>query len=408
MLEQIGFNASILPTHDARYPVVFAEQSGRSLKTLLWYNHYDVQPAEPIDLWDSNPFDPTERDGHIFARGVSDDKGHLAARIAAIKAFRDVRGELPCSVKFCIEGAEEIGSPGFSQFVEQNHNILQADACIWEGGNINWNGNPEITLGLKGILYVEMEVHSATGDSHSSYATVIPNPAWRLVWALATLKDASEHVLIPGFYDDVRPPTPEELHAVSKMPPEDKKLQQEHGVANFLKDVTGQDLRERHIFEPTCTICGIQSGYTGEGTKTVLPASAKVKVDFRLVPDMRHDDILHKLRSHLDAKGFQDVIITNSDGEYPSRTPMNSPFVRMVTATARDVYGKEPLIIPNMAGSGPMYCIAEGLKIPMASSGVGSAEDKIHAPNENISIQNFLNGILHAAAIMDEFGKMQL
>ncbi len=405
MLDEAGLAARILPTRDPRYPVVYAERDGRSPRVLLWYNHYDVQPAEPLNLWDSEPFNPTERDGRIYARGVSDDKGHLVARLAALKAILAVRGELPCGVKFCIEGAEEIGSPGFVQFVEEKRELLRADACIWEGGGVNWNGDPQITLGLKGILYVDLEVRSATQDSHSSYATVIPNPAWRLVWALATLKDHDERIRIPGFYDDVRQPTPQELEAVARMPSEEDNLSEELGISGFLRGERGQALRSRHLFEPTCNVCGIESGYTGEGTKTVLPASAMAKVDFRLVPDMRHDDILAKLRAHLDAQGVEDVRIISADGENASRTSMDSPFVALVSATARDVYGKEPVIVPTMAGSGPMYCMSEGLGLPIASSGVGSPEDKIHAPNENVTIHNYLKGILHAAAILDEFGK---
>ena len=405
MLEEIGFPAQVLPTQDPRYPVVYAERAGRSSKQLLFYNHYDVQPVEPLELWDSPPFEPTERDGRIFARGVSDDKGHLVARFAALKAMLAVRGELPCGVKFCIEGAEEIGSPGFDQFVEDHQELLQADACIWEGGGVNWQGNPLITLGLKGILYVELEVRSTSRDSHSSYATVVPNPAWRLVWALSTLKDQHENILIPGFYDDVREPTSLELEAVAKMPAEEEQLKAELGVPGFLKGLRGEAFRRRHLFDPTCTICGIESGYTGEGTKTVLPATARVKLDFRLVPDQRPEDILSKLKAHLASQGFDDLTVTYSDGENPARTAMDSPFIKLVSATARDVYGKEPLLVPTMTGSGPMYCISQGLGLPVASSGIGFPDDKIHAPNENARIDYFLKGILHAAAILNEFGK---
>ena len=405
MLQEAGFQANIMPTEDPRFPVVYAEHDGRSSKQLLFYNHYDVQPAEPLELWDSPPFQPTERDGRIFARGVSDDKGHLAARIAAVKAMKAVRGELPCHVKFCIEGAEEIGSPGFGAFVEKHRDLLKADACIWEGGGVNWEGNPQIYLGLKGILYTELEVRSSSRDSHSSWATVVPNPAWRLVWALSTLKDEEERILIPGFYDQVRQPTEMEMAAVAGMPAEEDSLRQELQVSRFLCDAEGIDFRKRHMFEPTCTICGIESGYTGEGTKTVLPATAKVKLDFRLVPDQRPKDILDKLRNHLDAHGFSDIHINYWDGVNPSRTSMDSPFVRLVSETARQVYDKEPLLTPGLAGSGPMYYIAEGLGLPVASSGVSFPDDKIHAPNENVRIDYFLKGILHAAAILDEYGK---
>ena len=404
MLEEIGFEARVLPTKDPRYPVVYGERTGRSSRRLLFYNHYDVQPAEPLELWESPPFEPTERDGRIFARGVSDDKGHLVARFAALKAILAVRGELPCAVKFCIEGAEEIGSPGFVEFVDAHRGLLAADACIWEGGGVDWEGTPQVTLGLKGILYVELGVRSAARDSHSSYATIVPNPAWRLVWALSTLKDRDENILIPGFYDDVREPTQAEREAVARMPSEDEQLKEEMGLTGFLQGLRGEAFRRRHLFEPTCTICGIESGYTGEGTKTVLPATARVKLDFRLVPNQRPEDILEKLKAHLVARGFDDVVVNHADGEGPSRTPMDSPFVKMVSSTARDVYGKEPVLVPTMAGSGPMHCISD-LGLPIASSGIGFPDDKIHAPNENARIDYFHKGILHAAAILEEFGK---
>ncbi len=405
MLEEIGFQTQQLPTKDPRYPVVYAERSGHSRKQLLFYNHYDVQPAEPLDLWDSPPFEPAERDGRIYGRGVSDDKGHLASRIAALKAILAVRGRLPVGVKFCVEGCEEIGSPGFIPFVQEHRDLLKADACIWEGGGVDWNGSPQITLGLKGILYVELQVRTAAGDAHSSYATIAPNPAWRLVWALSTLKDKDENILIPGFYDAVRRSTPLELDAVAKMPDEDDLLKAELGINGFLKGLRGEALRRRHLFEPTCTICGIESGYTGEGSKTVLPAVAKVKLDFRLVPDMRPDDILQKLKAHLAVQGFNDVTVNFADGEPASRTAMDSPFVTLVKDTARDVYGKEPVMVPTMAGSGPMYIVSEELGMPIASSGISAPDEKLHAPNENVRTDLFLKGILHAAAILEEFGK---
>jgi acetylornithine deacetylase/succinyl-diaminopimelate desuccinylase-like protein len=405
MLEETGLEAQIIPTNDVRYPVVYATRIGSSTKNLLFYNHYDVQPAEPLELWDSAPFEPTERKGRIYARGVSDDKGHLVARLAAIKAILAVRGELPVGVKFCIEGAEEIGSPGFAQFVESHLDLLKSDACIWEGGGVDWDGTPQITLGLKGILYVELQNKSATRDSHSSYGTIITNPAWRLVWALSSIKDQNEKILIPGFYDEVIKPTPLELKAISNMANDDEQLKLELGITRFVTGVSGETLRRRHLLEPTCTICGIESGYTGEGTKTVLPAIARVKLDFRLVPNQSPEDILAKLKAHLNTQGFKDITINYSDGVPPSRTAMDSQFVSLVTETARDVYQREPILVPTMAGSGPMHSISQGLGVPIASSGISFPDEKLHAPNENARVDYFLKGILHAAAILDQFGR---
>jgi acetylornithine deacetylase/succinyl-diaminopimelate desuccinylase-like protein len=233
---------------------------------------------------------------------------------------------------------------------------------------------------------------------------VVPNAAWRLVWALSTLKDREERVLIPGFYDDVREPTPQDMAAVARMPAEEENLRRSLELDGFLGGLQGEEHRRRHLFAPTCTICGIVSGYTGPGSKTVLPAEARAKVDFRLVPNQHPQDVLAKLKAHLAAQGFSDVEIASAEGVPPSRTPLDAPFVRLVVDAARTVYGKEPVVIPTVAGSGPMHSIGEGLGIPVAATGVGHPESRIHAPNENIRLEEFRLGILHAAEIMERFG----
>ncbi|MDP3061937.1 MAG: M20/M25/M40 family metallo-hydrolase [Chloroflexota bacterium] len=405
MMEGAGLSARVLPSPEPGYPVVYAERKGRSSKTLLFYNHYDVQPPEPLGEWVSPPFQPTERDGKLYARGVADDKGHIAARLAAIKALLKADGELPCGVKFCVEGCEEIGSPGLHRFVDEHKALLAADACLWEGGGVDWQGRPSITLGLKGILYVELECRTASRDSHSSFGTVAPNAAWRLAWALSTIKDRQERVLIPGFYADVRPPTGAELAAVDALPAEDEELKRSLDLSGFVLGVRGSAWHRRHTLEPACNICGMESGYTGPGAKTVLPSLARAKVDFRLVPDQRPQDILVKLKAHLAVQGFEDIQVKARDAnEMPARTAMDSPFVGLVRETARDVYGVEPLLVPNMAGSGPMYLFSHGLGLPIASAGVDYPDNHIHAPNENIRLEDYRKGILHLAAILDAFG----
>ncbi|KKK70664.1 hypothetical protein LCGC14_2921700, partial [marine sediment metagenome] len=228
LLRGLGFEARVLPKPGG-YPVVYAEQPGRSSRTLLFYDHYDVQPPEPLELWSSPPFQPTLRDGKLYGRGVSDNKGNIAARLAALRAWKEVRGELPCAVKFCIEGDEEIGSPHMEEFVEQHRELLAADACVWEGGGVTWEGIPQLTLGVKGLLYVELESNTVNRDAHSSYGTVLPNAAWRLAWALASIKGSDERVLIEGFYDTVRPATPEERAAVEAMPSEEAETLKSYG-----------------------------------------------------------------------------------------------------------------------------------------------------------------------------------
>jgi acetylornithine deacetylase/succinyl-diaminopimelate desuccinylase-like protein len=304
-LRDLGFAVQLLPKPEGppAQPVIFAEAKGASARTLLFYDHYDVQPEEPLAEWKTPPFEPLRKDGKLFGRGVSDNKGNIAARLAAIRAWRETRGELPCGIKFCIEGDEEIGSPFMEEFIERQRELLAADACLWEGGGVTWEGVPMVTLGVKGLLYVQLACETISHDAHSSYGTVLPNAAWRIVWALSTIKGPDERIMIDGFYDDVRPPTADERAAVEKLPHDDAETLKAYGIERTTTGVTGLDYNLRHLFEPTATIDGLSSGYEGEGPKTVLPARAMAKIDFRLVNDQDPHDIERKLRAHLDKHG---------------------------------------------------------------------------------------------------------
>jgi len=402
MMREYDIDAQVLPSPGDGYPLIYGGVAGDSPTTLLFYNHYDVQPPEPLELWSSPPFEPTQYESNLRARGVSDNKGDIVARLLAIRAFQKVRGKPPVSVKFIIEGEEEIGSPNIVAFVENNRQLLKADACIWECGGVNWRNEPVVSLGLKGILYVQLEVRGASQDVHSSMATVVPNPAWRLVWALSSLKDMEENIRIEGFYDDVLPPTQREIDAINAMPMDEEETKQALGLESFVKGVTGFDYKSRHIIEPICNICGLDSGYTGSGSKTVLPCLARAKIDFRLVPNQSPDDILAKLRRHLDSHGFGDVVIApQTEGESAARTPLDSPFVSVVSEAAREVYGVEPVIVPSMAGSGPMHSFTDTLGLPTALIGVMYPGSSPHAPNEHIRLADFILGAKHIAAVLE-------
>lgn len=407
LLASAGLDTQILPTGGG-YPVVVASGRGSSDQTLLFYDHYDVQPPEPLDLWTSPPFEPTVRDGKLYARGVADNKANLVSRIAAIRALRATGGELPISVKFIVEGEEEIGSPHLPHFVEAHRDLLAADACIWETGGVDWDGRPQVVLGLKGILYVTLRVRSLSHDSHSATGTHLPNAAWRLLWALNRLKGPDERILIPGFYDAVRPPTTAELAAADAMPFDEGRTRELSGIDHFLLDLSGPVLRRRQLFEPILNVCGLSSGYEGPGSKTVLPSTAMAKLDFRLVPDQRPEDVLAKLRAYLDREGFSDVQIeAEESGENPARTPLDDPFARLVADTAFDVYGKPAAIVPTMAGSGPMFSFTDTLGLPVATSGAGYPDSRAHAPNENIRLADFANAIRHCAAIVKAMARVR-
>ncbi len=405
MLEKRGFSAEIMATDGA--PVVFGERKGKSDKTLLIYNHYDVQPPEPLELWESPPFEPSIRDGKMYGRGVSDDKSHLTARLFAIDSILEQDGELPCNIKFIIEGEEETASAHLHDFIRNNMEKLKADACIWEFGGVDHREVPMQYLGLRGICYVELTVESLSTDVHSGLGgSIFPNAAWRLVWALNTLKGLDERILIPGFYDDVIPPSARDREFMEQLPDVADEYKTRYGVKEFIKGLQGgTDLKVEEVFTPTCTICGLNSGYQGAGSKTVLPARASAKVDFRLVPNQKPEDILKKLRAYLDAQGFSDVEITYHGGEPAARTDPDHPFVKLIVDTSADVYDAPMQIVPLIGGSGPNYPFVHDLNLPVVTMGHGYPDTRAHAPNENIRIDLYLKHARHAARVITEFAK---
>ncbi len=405
MLRKRGFAAKVHPTRG--HPIVTAEAKGKRDKTLLFYNHYDVQPPEPLELWESPPFSPTVRNGKLYARGVSDDKGHIMCRLAAIDAVRAIHGELPCHMKFVIEGEEEISSVNLPPFVEEHAKELQADACIWETGGVNFKDQPSMVLGMRGICYVELSVERLTQDVHSGVGgSIFPNAAWRLVWALGTLKDRNENILIPGFYDAVQPPTTRDMELFAKLPDSSEDHRKRYGVTEYLKGLKpGPELRREGSMAPTCTICGLTSGYQLKGSKTVLPARASAKVDFRLVPEQDPQDIVTKLRKHLDAQGFSDVKVEFLGGEKPGRTDPDHPFIKLVADAAKEVYGQEMAISPMAGGSGPNHAFLHYLQVPIANSGVSYPGAQVHAPNENVRLDLFVKGTQHTAHIIERFAQ---
>ncbi|MBL0348031.1 M20/M25/M40 family metallo-hydrolase [Candidatus Villigracilis affinis] len=405
MLEKRGFTAMIKSTAGA--PVVFGERKGKSDKTLLIYNHYDVQPPEPLELWESPPFIPEIRDGKMYGRGVSDDKSHLTSRLFALDAILDEDGELPCNVKFIVEGEEETSSVHLHDFVRENMDLLKADACIWEFGGVDHREVPMQYLGLRGICYVELSVESLGTDVHSGLGgSIFPNAAWRLVWALNSLKGKDERILIPGFYDGIIPPTERELELMEKLPDVADEYKNRFGVKEFIKGIKGgNELKIEEVFTPTCTICGLNSGYQGPGSKTVQPARASAKVDFRLVPAQMPEDIVKKLRAHLDAQGFSDIKIDFLGGEPAARTNPDDPFIKLIVDTAADIYDAPMELVPTVGGSGPNYPFVHDLNLPVATMGLGHPDTRAHAPNENIRLDLYLKHAKHMARVVKEFAK---
>jgi acetylornithine deacetylase/succinyl-diaminopimelate desuccinylase-like protein len=402
LLRSRGIAAQVMGT--GGYPVVFGEY-GTGERTLLLYNHYDVQPPEPLDQWDSPPFAAVQRDGKLFARGAEDDKGELISRLAAFDAVRAVYGDLPYRIKFLIEGEEEIGSPSLNDFIRTHKDRLSADACVWEGAITDDEGRFHMELGARGMVDVELRVRTMRDDVHSGLYSYLPNAAWRLIWALGTLKDQQERILIPGFYDDVRPPTTRQRELLAALSSQEEEEKTQHEITRFAGDLSGQALKEA-VLLPTCTINGLWSGYQGEGSKAIVPASAGCKIDFRLVPEQDPQEVVRQLRAHLDAQGFQDIELLAHPGTRAGVVDPDDPFVQLALQAARAVYGKEPVVSPISGGSGPYDIVLEHLNLPILDVGVAHPGCLIHAPNEHIRIDNWLLGTRHMALIFARFSQV--
>ncbi len=404
-LERLGARTRLIPVEGGQ-PVIVAE-IGEGKRTLMIYDHYDVQPPEPLNQWETGPWDAVIRDGKLYARGVSDNKGDLLSRIQTIEAYLATIGPLPLKIRFVVEGEEEIGSIHLPQFAAANRAAIEgADGCLWEFGGKDINERPQLFCGLKGIVYVELHAHGARRDLHSAVAAIVVDPAWRLTWALATLKDADEHILIDGYMDHVRPPTQAEMDALAAIPFDEEKLKADYGIPAFLGNMTGIPLLKKYLYEPTCTICGLYSGYIGEGSKTVLPNSAFAKIDFRLVPNLAPDVVVDLLRRHLDRRGFSDIEIKVTEaGEEVARSPLDSPIVRAAVESMRVVYPNEPVIYPTSAGSGPMYVLCQALGIPAVSAGCSWHDARAHAPNESIRLDDYIQGMSFYRQLFERFAR---
>ncbi len=407
LLDEAGFTTQQLKIEGAP-PAVYGEQRGRGPFTLLLYNHYDVQPPDPLELWQSPPFELTVRDGRLYARGVCDNKGEIAARLAAIRALRAVDGELPITIRWIVEGEEEVGSPHFAALAERYAELLHADGCLWEGDGFDTQDRPVLTLGTKGLLYVQCEVQGTGKDAHSGAAPILPSAAWRLVQALASLRTPEGEIRIPGFYDAARSPTEAEQEAMANQTDMEEELRQAYQVDQFLDGLTGLPLRERLAFSPTCNLAGLLSGYTEEGLKTVLPARATAKIDFRLVPDQDPDDILAKLQAHFETEGYGDIQVRQLAGAEPVVTPIELPFVQRIISIAEAFAGKPPSINPIIGGTLPLLgALRRFVGVPGLSAPGNPVywASGAHAPNEHIRLSDLRRAVRFNCHMFDALGE---
>ena len=408
MMSDVGIQAEILPMGGRNNPpLVYGERlSPGAEKTLLIYGHFDVQPPEPLEAWDSPPFEPTIRDGRIYARGSADNKGQLFAHVKAVEAILKVQKTLPVNLKFLFDPEEEIGSPSLDDFVLANADRFAADFAYNSDGAMDPSGRPILSFGNRGSCYVEINHQAANRDLHSGqFGGPVPNPNWRVIDFLCTLRDKNGRVAIEGFYDGIVPPTPAEKDAIANIPFDAQSTLKYLGLETFdLPD--GMPYWEKIMFQPTFNICGYASGYGGEGTKTVLPCKTRIKIDMRLVKNQNPSDIYEKFKRHMEKHGFDDLELKMLTTYRPAKTPIDHPMSHAVISAVKKAYQSEPIIYPVTGGSNPSSVICDFLKIPIIKVPYGNHDECNHAPNENLVIDFFIKGIKCSAAVFYELGKL--
>ncbi len=388
MMKRIGINSELIYFDDDQKnsapPLVYGEVKSKSNpngKTLLFYNHYDVQPEEPRDLWEYEPFEGKVEGNLIYGRGASDDKGELVTRLKAIEFFLKQRGDVPMNIKFLIEGEEEIGSKNISKYLKKYNTKFKTDIVIWEFGYIDQEQKPIISLGMKGLLYVELTAQGASRDVHSSLAVLIENPALRIVQALSTLVDREGNILIKDWFKEVKELSEEESLIIDSEPFDEESFKKEYGISKFINNISGKRVKKALTSEPTCNIAGLNSGYSGPGAKTITPSKAMVKIDFRLVPNMDPGLQFKRLEKHLVENGFEDIKVTLIHGEAAGRTALDNQYVKIIEKSANEIFG-DSIISISSAGTGPMYDFIDLLKAPCISIGGTYIFSRIHSPNE--------------------------
>jgi acetylornithine deacetylase/succinyl-diaminopimelate desuccinylase-like protein len=400
-IQALDGQVQILTLPSAR-PLLYAEIPGRRERSLMFYQHYDVQPSGPRQLWSSDPFSLTERGSQIFGRGVADNKGNLAARLAAIRVLQQTEEGLPLTLRFLVEGEEEIGSPNLPHYLDRYDDLLQADGCLWEGGYRDSAGRPVISLGIKGICKLNLRVHGPKRDLHGKFAPLASNPAQELVVALNTIAEQDGTVRIPGYYDPIRLPDSQETAWLDAAAPTVESLRRELGL-DRLPTSDGREALERLLFFSVCNISGLVAGSVGHEARSIVPSSAEAMVSFRLAPDQKPEEVFEQVKKHLREKRLENVDVRYINGVRPARTPADHPLVDSAIKAVRAVYDAEPAVWPMTPGAGPMSMVCHSRGMAAVAMGVGHAGSNTHAPDENIRRNDYRLGIEAVADFMRRF-----
>lgn len=399
LLAEAGFDTEIQPGDVG--PFVIGEIGSGPL-TVMIYNHYDVQPEDPVSLWHSPPFEMSERDGRWYGRGVADDKGEFISRLAGWRLFREQHpGPLPFRLIWLVDGEEEIGSPSLEAFLKRRFDGQAVDVCWWEYGEIDSSGRPIVLCGFKGVMAVELRARTAKADLHSSLGAVFDNPLWRLAAATASLRDKSGRILIDGFYDAVRQPAASDSKLASAPPYSLDSLVDATGAQRLLDGIDAMNFYRAVNFEPCMNVNGFSGGYAGEGAKTVLPAEGAVKIDLRLVPDQDPQHVVTLLRVHLDRNGFEDIeLIVHDANVKPVRSATDHWFVQDVKELLEAYFGQSVIVQPSSPASGTAHPFVEQLGAEIVGLGLTHHGAMLHSPDENIIIDQFARLIECSAAIL--------
>lgn len=398
VMEAAGIRTQRLPS--GGQPAIYGEvEAAPGAPTVLFYGHYDVQPPEPLELWHTSPFEPVVRDGRIYGRGVADNKGQHLCHIWAVRAWREAAGELPVTVKFLIEGEEETGSPHLADLVRDRRDLLRADLVYTSDGGMHPSGRPAVYFGVRGLLYVEVEIRGASADAHSgNKGNVLPQPAWELVELLHSLRGPDGRAVFPGFYNNVRPPTTAEEAMLRKIPFDHEAFLEEHGLDESpISD--GADYHRRLTFEPTFNIAGLASGHTGEGMKTIIPARAVAKIDFRLVADQEPDAVFEAFVCAV-AERNPRAQVRRLAATPPSLTDPSLPISETVVGAVRDSWKVEP-VVSGLGGTLPDYVFTQILGVPSVIVPYANHDEHNHAPNENLRLDCFFSGIRTTLHVLD-------
>lgn len=390
-------------------PFILAEflSSNPAAKTIIFYNHYDTVPADDDQPWTNDPFTLSVHYGVIYGRGVDDDKGHITARLTAVRKYIREYGDLPVNIIFMMEGAEESASTDLDKYLAKHRKRLRgADLLVWEQGSRNNLGQLEISGGNKGIVTFDMTVKSADVDIHSSFGGVINSASWYLLNALSSLRSPDGHILVEGIYEQVQEPNEREMALIEEYAlrtPEE--LSQVYGLKlPVLLDERKEFLR-RFYFEPSVNIEGFGSGYQGQGVKTILPSDAQAKMEVRLVPGLEPQDVLDKIGQQLDKNGYPAVELTYTLGEMSYRSDMSAPSILNLIELAKDYYQEGISVLPTSAGTGPMHTVYEALEVPMAAFGLGNANSRDHGGDENVKIADYYTHIELIQELIGSYSK---